>query len=126
MVFVSEDGFEWTRVEDAARAEDLVALVDSSRVPEPASEPPWMVGIDWNYAWDGERVVAVGRDLVVAIWISTDSGVSWHRVDPEQSVFDGYPWPQSIDVTVFGTQIIVGGRAADDAAVWIGTWEEER
>jgi hypothetical protein len=85
-----------------------------------------VAGLDWNYAWDGERVVGVAGLTVVAIWVSEDSGTNWHQIDPDESIFGGYPWSTSRDVTLFGSEFIVGGDQAEGAAIFIGTWEEER
>ncbi len=126
VVFVSEDGLTWTRIDEATRATELVKLVESGRDREPVTTPPTVAGLDWNYAWDGERVVGVAGLTVVAIWVSEDSGTNWHQIDPVESIFGGYPWSTSRDVTLFGSEFIVGGDQAEGAAIFIGTWEEER
>jgi hypothetical protein len=129
VIFVSEDGLEWTRVEGAAAIDEFVALVESVEEWDLISELPDVAefGVFWDFTRDGERVVAVGRDNVVMIRISDDLGATWHQIDPKQDAFDeGWPRPQALGVTFFGSQIIVGGNAQDDAAIWIGTWEEEQ
>lgn len=123
VVFTSETGVEWVRVDDATDADELAALVEAAQGPDPVTEPP-LLGTSWDYAWDDGALIAAGRHTVAAVWLSEDSGTSWHRVDPEQAAFDGYPWPQTLAVTTFGTKIIVGGNAEPDAAIWIGTWNE--
>ena len=103
---------------------ESVDAVNSYELPAPTTEPP-LLGVFWNFAWDDERVIGVCRFSGVSIWLSEDSGATWHRVDPDQEVFDyGWPLPQGLGVTLFGSEIIVGGNAQDDAAMWIGQWEE--
>jgi hypothetical protein len=122
-VFVSSDGIEWSRIENPTAIQDYVARSESS-VRQAVTEPSTL-GVHWKYAWDGELVMAVGRNPAVATWISTDAGVNWHRLfDAEDPAFEGYPWPQTLDVTFYGSAIIVGGNSGGDAAIWIGTWDE--
>jgi hypothetical protein len=131
VVFVSPDGFEWTRIDDQVAAREYVGVVEASDGSAPITVPP-LLGVSWDFAWDGERVIGVCRGVVVSIWLSEDSGATWHRVDPEQEVFEGgWPPPQSLGVTLFGSEIVVGGNAGnntaiwqDDAAIWIGQWKE--
>ena len=123
-VFVSPDGYEWTRISDPAAAAKYVSVVESYEEPAPITEPP-LLGVHRDFEWDDERIIAVSKPNGVVIWLSEDSGATWHRVNPEQEVFDyGWPLPQARGVTLFGSEIIVGGNAQDDAAIWIGQWEE--
>lgn len=135
----SVDGIDWVTVSDpeeaAALDAELRPLGHEWRSPYafPASASERMpvthapAGGDgvWDYAWNGDQVMAVARNNIPEIWISPDAGVTWYLVDQDQPAFDGaYPETQMLGVEYFNEKCVVVGFASEAAAVWQGTWPE--
>ncbi|MEA2009935.1 MAG: hypothetical protein U9N78_04445 [Actinomycetota bacterium] len=63
-------------------------------------------------------MVAGGPDVAFALYVSGDGGSTWHRVSPDDPVFDNGD-AGVIDVVLFDGRVVVVG-----SAIWIGTWDE--
>jgi hypothetical protein len=112
VVWVSEDGYEW------------------SRVPIPGNGRIWLRSVTAG----GPGLVAVGMDYsAAAVWTSID-GINWDRVPHDPAVFGG-GFPSGSDsemmaVTVGGPGLVAVGFVDGDsntavidsiAAVWVST-----
>jgi hypothetical protein len=116
----SDDGFEWRVVE------------------APLGDPQSFS----RGAWNGERLVIVGRDWgsSAAVWVSDDGGSTQYRLDPSNPAFAA-DTPDMNDIVLFGSRFVaVGGDRGfpqqgqfwdgspmigrdGRGAVWIGTWD---
>jgi hypothetical protein len=114
-VYVSVDGRSWAAISDNAYANELrqafIEARESSR--EPIAAP--LLGYDWQYAWDGDNVVANQYTGYAMLWSSPDAGATWDRIDPEQGAFDLFPRPWLLATTQFHDLSIVAGNG-----IWIG------
>ena len=137
-IWVSDDGLEWTELDDDLFRENRVfegVSVDPLTNTVFAFGSPGGIvmstdGATWvlnagdgpspssDVSWDGERAVAGGPDLWFSLWASGDRGMTWHRVDADDPTFEG-PSANVVDVTRFGDRVIVVG-----SDIWIGTWAE--
>lgn len=135
----SVDGRDWVTVSDpqeaAALDAELRPLGHEWRSPYafpasaserlPVTHPPAGGDGAWDFAWNGDQVMAAARNNIPEIWISPDAGVTWYLVDQEQPAFDGaYPATQTLGVEFFDGKYVVVGFASEAAAVWQGTWPE--
>jgi len=147
-IWVSSDGLEWSLlpfVDDPSRfglasvssdpaTERLVAFGGDRWVSDDAYEWAWYdrtVPLGGpppgaSAAWIGDVAVAAGWDAALSLWISGDTGITWHRVDPDHPEFEGCT--QVFDVVSFGDRFIAVGPTADScwaeewtATAWIGT-----
>ena len=145
-IWQSDDGLEWNRIDIAEETElgsvhsdpdgdrflafgtrGIWASTDGTTWDQVAGlagisndRPPPGVGL----AWAGDTIVAGGFDMGLSLWLSNDAGLTWARIDQETPAFDGYD-PQAVNVTLFGSKIVVVGEGAADyigteGAVWIG------
>jgi hypothetical protein len=111
-VWISPDGFTWSRV---AHDEAVFGGEDGQVMSAVIVGGPGLVAV----GWDGQGILADSPELDAAIWTSVD-GYTWARVPHEDAVFGG-AWIES--VTVGGPGLVaVGGTGgysvAGDAAVW--------
>jgi hypothetical protein len=119
-VFVSDDGRNWSTASGDEYADELRRLVAESRGREPATTPrPGYASVDWQYAWDGDRVVANIYATNNLLWVSPDAGATWSRVDPQHPAFDVFPRPWLLATTQFHDLSIVAGNG-----IWIGSLPE--
>lgn len=115
-VWTSVDGFTWSRI-----PHDEVIFGDA----EMMSVTAWGPGVV-AVGWDGHRG---GEDINAAVWTS-DDGIAWSRVPPEEAVFGGSNDQGMTSVTAGGPGLVAVGydgvhdwgenRYANglDAAVW--------
>jgi hypothetical protein len=111
-VWVSPDGFTWSRV---AHDEAVFGGEDGQVMSAVIVGGPGLVAV----GWDGQGILADNPNLDAAIWTSVD-GYTWSRVPHEDDVFAG-AWIDA--VTVGGPGLVaVGGTGGynvdSDAAVW--------
>ncbi len=111
-VWISPDGFTWSRV---AHDEAVFGGEDGQVMSAVIAGGPGLVAV----GWDGQGILADSPELDAAIWTSVD-GYTWSRVPHEDAVFGG-AWIEA--VTVGGPGLVaVGGTGgysvAGDAAVW--------
>jgi hypothetical protein len=107
-VWVSADGYAWTRVDDGAV---LGGTGNQSIVSVIAGGP---------------GLVAVGseglEDSDAAVWVSAD-GYTWARIPHDEAVFGGLGEQQILSVAAAGPLLVAGGydiiAGALDAAVWV-------
>jgi hypothetical protein len=119
-VFISDDGRNWSTASGDAYVDDLQRLLAESRGREPATTPrPEYSNIEWQYAWDGDRVVANQYAGNTMLWVSPNAGATWSRVDPDQPAFDVFPRPWLLATTQFHDLSIVAGNG-----IWIGSLPE--
>jgi len=111
--------FGWAGISKSLGGEDWILVPKDEAV----GGPPPGSGVGWS----GDHVVAGGPDMALSLWVSDDSGGTWHRVDPNDQSFEGYN-PGVDDVVLFGDRFVVVGAAGDYlqevGAIWIGTWDE--
>ena len=116
-IYISDDGRSWTVVSDDAYANDLRLFAETQESErEPAAAP--LPGDYWEYAWDGDSVVA-SQSGSAMLWSSPDAGATWYRVDTEQEAFDVFPRPFLLTTVQFGDLSIVAGNG-----IWIGRLPE--
>jgi hypothetical protein len=111
-VWISPDGFTWSRV---AHDEAVFGGEDGQVMSAVIVGGPGLVAV----GWDGQGILADSPELDAAIWTSVE-GYTWARVPHEDEVFGG-AWIES--VTVGGPGLVAvggtGGYNVDgDAAVW--------
>jgi len=114
-IYVSDDGRNWTTVSDEAYAEDLRQLFTAATVGgrEPVVAP--LPDYDWQYAWDGDNVVASQYTGYATLWSSPDAGATWNRVDPDQDAFNVFPRPWLLAIEQYRDLTVVAGNG-----IWIG------
>jgi hypothetical protein len=106
-VWVSADGYAWTRIEDDAAfrrpGEQVIESVTAGG--------PGLVAVGWNRQALGE--------FDGAVWVSAD-GYAWTRLQ-EDAAFG--PWGKMFSVTAWGPGLVAVGYASPgddpDAAVWV-------
>lgn len=120
-VWVSPDGFEWTRIED----ETGVFGDDMSPMANPGNQ------FINDVAGGSLGVIAVGTDGKLlehdgAIWVSED-GLVWERVSDDQALFGGDGNQIMHSVVQTPGLVVVVGESAGHAAVWVSSdgvlWE---
>ncbi len=116
-VFISDDRRNWRTASGDAYIDDLRRLLTESRDREPATtpRPEYSANIDWQYAWDGDRVVANLEQGYALLWVSLDADATWSRVDPNQPAFHVFPRPRPLATIQFHDLSVVGGNG-----IWIG------
>jgi hypothetical protein len=152
-IWTSEDGLDWQRLPNDSFAGDRVF---ESITGDPTSDRLITFGTpkgiwhssdgrEWimterplrlggpapssGVAWDGDRLVAAGRDLAISVWVSLDGGLNWHRIEPETDTFAADDVAR--DVVLHGSRFIAVGEATSRpgeppaGAVWIGEWSDQ-
>jgi hypothetical protein len=116
VVWVSADGYDWTRIDDEA----LFGGPGWQGLRGVSAGGPGLVAGGWDSS---------GGDSDAAVWVSAD-GETWERVPAEEAVFGG-PNDQKIEsVTAGGPGVVAvgwdGSRGDLHAAVWVSadgyTW----
>ncbi len=114
-VWVSSDGFEWTRIED-----ELGVFGDAM---SPMAGPLWRWISDVVSGSFG--VIAVGADGILlehdgAIWVSED-GLLWERVSDDQALFGGEGDQFMHSVVQMPGLVVVVGESEGHAAAWVSS-----
>ena len=107
-VWVSPDGYHWTRIDDPAvfggPASDVIYSVTAGG--------PGLVAVGWH---------SVGGDRDAAVWVSAD-GYRWTRID-DPAVFGGPGSQEMLSAATGGVGLVAAGYRSSaghlDAAVWV-------
>lgn len=119
-VWISADGYSWTRVPDneGALGGPGIQLINAVAVGGPG-----LVAVGQD---DPEGSPATGWvDSDAAVWVSAD-GYSWTRVPHDEAIFGGPGGQEMVSVTAGGPGLVGIGGDGSDAAVWVSadgyTW----
>ena len=131
VVWVSADGYTWTRIDDEA----VFGGPGHPSISSVTAGGPGLVAVGWD-ASAGQASPGGGSDG--AVWVSAD-GYTWTRIPDDEAVFGGLGDQIPLSVTVGGPGLVAAGWertiAMDiepdvepefDAAVWVSadgyTW----
>jgi hypothetical protein len=109
-VWVSADGYTWTRIDDEA----VFGGPGNQGIGSVAAGGPGLVAVGSDHS---------GGDNDAAVWVSAD-GYTWTRIDDE-AVFGGPGDQGMISVAAVGPGLVAAGSDQpgddSDAAVWVAT-----